>query len=87
MKLKTTGGSTSTVEVTNISKHGFWLYLNDKEYFLSFDHFPWFRKATVSAILNVQLLHGNNLFWSDLDIDLELDSIQYPKKYALLYKP
>jgi hypothetical protein len=34
------GTSTSAVEVTNISKHGFWLLLDGHELFLSFDHFP-----------------------------------------------
>ncbi len=84
--MKTTGKDTSIVEVTNISKHGFWLYINDKEYFLSFDDFPWFKNATVSDILNVQLLHGYHLYWPDLDIDLELDSIKFPEKYPLIYK-
>lgn len=86
MKLKTAGGNTSLIEVTNISNHGFWIYLNDQEYFLSFDDFPWFKDATVSAIVNVQLLHGYHLYWPELDIDLELNSIQFPEKYPLRYK-
>ena len=34
------GAGTSTVEVTNISKHGFWLLLDRRGLFLSFDDFP-----------------------------------------------
>jgi len=28
-------------------------------------------------------LHGNHLFWEDLDIDLDIDSIEHPEKYPL----
>jgi len=41
-------------EVTNISRHGFWLFLGDREVFLPFEEFPWFRDASVSAILTVE---------------------------------
>ena len=30
------GTNISTIEVTNISSHGFWIFAHDKEYFLSF---------------------------------------------------
>jgi len=36
------GKRTSEVEVTNVSSHGFWLLIGDKERFLAFEHFPWF---------------------------------------------
>ena len=39
------GTSTSTLEVTNISKHGFWLLLDGRELFLPFEDFPWFKRA------------------------------------------
>jgi len=42
------------VEVLNISKHGLLLYVNGDEYFLSFEHFPWFESANISQILNVK---------------------------------
>jgi hypothetical protein len=31
------------VEVTNVSKHGFWLLLGDEELFVPFSEFPWFK--------------------------------------------
>lgn len=74
----------SAVEVTNISKHGFWLLVDGTEYFLPFDDFPWFREATVAAILHVERLHGEHLRWPALDIDLELDAIRHPAKYPLI---
>jgi hypothetical protein len=35
--------------------------------------------------LNVQLLHGDHLVWSDLDVDLDLDSLQSPESFPLIY--
>ncbi len=87
MKSKAGGESTLDVEVTYISKHGFWLLLAEKELFLSFSEFPWFKGAAVSAILNVQLLHADHLYWPDLDVDLAVESIEHPEKFPLVAKP
>ncbi|MBE7549061.1 MAG: DUF2442 domain-containing protein [Planctomycetia bacterium] len=38
-------------------------------------------------IQNVQLIHDSHLHWPDLDIDLEIDSLENPEKYPLVYKP
>lgn len=86
MKSGTAGKNTSETEVLNISKHGLWLFLNGREYFLSFESFPWFKDANVSSILNVTLLHGHHLYWPDLDVDLEVESLGSPEKYPLVYK-
>ena len=48
------GTGTSTTEVTNISRHGFWLLLDGRELFVSFEDFPWFKQATVDAILSLE---------------------------------
>ena len=84
MKSETLGTSTSEVEVTQISKHGIWLLLQEKEYFLSFDNFPWFKDASVSAIHNVELLNERHLYWPDLDVDLAVESIEHPSLFPLL---
>ncbi len=80
------GEHISTVEISNISTHGFWLYVNGKEYFLPFADFPWFKDAKVSDIFDVELLHQNRLYWKRLDIDLNLNSIEKPDLYSLIYK-
>jgi hypothetical protein len=49
------------VEVTKISKHGFWLLLEDREVFIPFTEFPWFREAPVSAIRKVEQPHEGHL--------------------------
>jgi hypothetical protein len=86
MKLDTHGKSTLKIEVENISKHGFWLFINGKEYFLAFSDYPWFKNARINEILDVKLLHGTHLYWEKLDIDLELESLDNPAKYPLVYK-
>ncbi len=87
MKSKIVGEGTFIVEVSSISKYGFWIFVKEKEYFLSFEDFPWFRNANVSSILNVKFLLPNHLYWPDLDVDLELDSLESPQNYPLIYKP
>ena len=81
----TLGASTSQVEVTNIDRFGFWLLVEDREYFLPYEDFPWFRNAAVDQILDVQLLHGDHLYWQILDVDLCLDSLAQPEKFPLIY--
>ena len=86
MKLAERGTSTSSVEVSNISPHGVWLYVKGKEYLLSYKDFPWFKNARLSEIQNVRLIHGHNLRWEDLDIDLALESLDRPDRYPLKYR-
>ncbi len=84
MKSETVGTDTSQVEIQNISPHGIWVFLQGKEYFLDYERFPWFKKATVEQICNVQLLHGFHLYWEGLDIDLDIESLEKPDDYPLV---
>ncbi len=86
MKLQPAGKNTLPIEVLNISSHGFWIFINHQEYFLSFAHFPWFTKASIEDILNVELLNNGHVFWPNLDIDLNIDIIEHPEKYPLIDK-
>ncbi len=85
MKLSKPGEGIS-VSVENITPFGIWLYVNEKEYFLSYDEYPYFKNQTIGSIMNVELFHGLHLYWPDLDIDLELDNLENPEKYPLKYK-
>ncbi|MCB1034848.1 MAG: DUF2442 domain-containing protein [Acidobacteria bacterium] len=77
------GTATSEVEVTNISRHGFWLLLEDEELFLPFEEFPWFKGAPVEAILEVERQAPEHLYWPILDVDLSVRSIRHPDLYPL----
>ena len=81
------GTATSAAEVTNISRHGFWLLLDDRELFLPFEEFPWFKGAAVEAILEVERPQRDHLYWPTLDVDLAVDSIEHPERYPLKAKP
>ena len=86
MKSAQHGKPTSEVEVTNISGHGFWLLLRDREHFLPFEHFPWFKKASVEQICNVEMPSSHHLYWPLLDIDLAVESIEHPERFPLVSK-
>ena len=78
------GTATLAAEVTHISKNGLWLLLEDEELFLSFEQFPWFRKATIDQISHVERPTANHLYWPDLDIDLSVESIRKPAEFPLI---
>ena len=74
---------TSKVEVTNVSAHGLWLLTDDRELFLPFDDFPWFRDAPIGKVLNVEEPTPGHFFWPDLDVDLGIESIEQPERFPL----
>jgi hypothetical protein len=80
------GKNTLKPEITNISEHGFWMFFKDKEYFLPFEQFPWFRNATIRQISDIQLWHNQHLYWPSLDVDLPFSIIEQPEKYKLIAK-
>jgi hypothetical protein len=86
MKSHIAGKSTATVEICNISGQGIWILVAQKEYFLPYSDFPWFKDATVAEITEVKLLHGHHLYWPSIEVDLELDCIENVEKYPLVFK-
>jgi hypothetical protein len=84
MTSATLGQNTSAVEVTNVSKHGFWLLLGNEELFVPFAEFPWFREAPIGKLIDVELPSPHHLYWPALDIDLAVASIRDPKKFPLI---
>ena len=80
------GASTSGVEVTHVSQHGFWLLLKDEELLVPFSEFPWFKDITIDQLSKVELPSENHLYWPQLDIDICVDSIRNPKAFPLVSK-
>ena len=80
------GAVTSGVEVTNMDRFGLWILVQEKEYFLPYEEYPWFKNAKVDQVLNVQLLHEDHLHWPELDVDLCIESLEQPNNYPLIYK-
>ncbi len=86
MSLLAHGNNTLTVEVTNISTHGIWLLAHDKELFMSYDDFPWFKDQAVKAIINVEEQFPGHFYWPDIDVDLTEEMIEHPGRFPLKAK-
>src|SRR5947207_12206362 len=77
-------GQPTLVEVSNVSTTGLWLLIGDKERFLPFADFPWFKEARIRELVNVELQSPNHLYWPDLDVDLAVESIDHPELFPLV---
>lgn len=86
MSSKALGENTSAAEVTNISSHGVWLLAGDRELFMSYEDFPWFKNIAVGKILNVEEPRPGHFYWPDLDIDLTEEIIEHPERFPLKAK-
>jgi hypothetical protein len=86
-KSETLGNGTLEVEVTNVSRHGFWIYLAGRELFVPFSEFPWFADAPIRKITNVEWPTADHLYWPDLDVDLSIRSIENPQLFPLKSAP
>jgi len=86
MNSKRHGTHTSAVEVTHISGHGIWLLVNDRELFLPYEEFPWFKEAPIGKVLNVDQPTPSHFYWPDLDVDLSLETIEHPERFPLKSK-
>ncbi len=80
-------GRATSAEVSHISPFGVWVLVAGREFFLSYDKFPWFRGATVAQIHEVELQHGDHLRWPALDVDLDLERMANPERFPLVSTP
>ena len=77
---------TSVAEVTHVFKHGFWVLLDTEELLVPFEQFPWFKKASIEQLSDVQWPTPNHLYWPQLDADLSVESIRDPAAFPLMSK-
>ena len=87
MKSAPLGTGTSSVEVSNVSPHGFRLLIGGDELFVAFEKFPWFRNASIAQLTRVEWPSPHHLRWPDLDVDLAVESIRNPEKFPLVSRP
>lgn len=80
------GTITLVAEVTHVSKHGFWLLLDTEELLVPFEQFPWFKKATIEQLSDLQWPTQDHLYWPQLDVDISVESIRSPSTFPLLSK-
>ena len=86
MSSQALGGNTSLTEVTNVSAHGLWLLSGEKEIFMSYEDFPWFKNAPIGEVLNVKEPTPGHFYWPDLDVDIGLETIENPERFPLKAK-
>lgn len=77
---------TLDAEVSQMDQKGIWLLIGEKEFFLPYEKFPWFRNVTVAEIHDLQLLSDRHLYWPQLDVDLAIESIEHPERFPLISK-
>jgi hypothetical protein len=80
------GTSISPGEVTNIEPLGFWILVDDREFFILFADYPVFQQASIRQILQVERLSPTQLHWPDLDADIEIEALVQPEHYPLTFK-
>lgn len=76
----------SAGKVTNITAHGFWLLVDDREYFVPFADYPVFLKATIAQIYAVRRNGPAQFHWPELDADVELEALEQPEHYPLAFR-
>ena len=64
-------------------EYGIWLLIENKEYFLSYKDFPWFKDAKIDQLLTVKEVSIGHFYWPDLDVDLSIEIIEHPENYPL----
>lgn len=78
------GRSTEGAEVTHVSRHGFRLFVGEREIYASFKDFPWFEDASIRQITTVEMPAPHHLYWPELDVDLAVDALDHPDRYPLV---
>ena len=84
MKSGTNTLASKRAEVAYISRNGLILRVKDREYYLSYADYPWFERAAVSDVFDVQLIGNEHIRWEKLDVDLSLSILRNPEKYPLV---
>jgi hypothetical protein len=72
--------------ISGIHDLGFWILVNEMEYFIPFSEYPLFRNASVSDIFAVRYMPPSQLHWENLDIDIELEALKNPEAFPLVYR-
>ncbi len=86
MSSRPLGTASSGAEVTNVSSHGIWLLAGDKELFMPYEDFPWFKDAPIGKVLHVEEPSPGHFYWPELDVDVGIETIKHPDRFPLQAK-
>jgi Protein of unknown function (DUF2442) len=73
--------------VPNITPQGFWLLLDNQEYFVPSANYPLFHNATVAQIHALRHTNPGQIHWPALAADIELVALARPESYPLQFQP
>lgn len=62
---------TKIAEITNILPFGFWILIDDNEFFIDYKQYPMFYNARISEINDFSIDAMGNFHWESLDVDIE----------------
>ena len=79
-------GTYSSVKVNAVMSNGIVIEVMGNSFFLPYNSNPWFEKATIADVFNVEMVGKTGIRWDRLDVDLAIDSLQNPEKYPLIAK-
>jgi hypothetical protein len=57
------------------------MLIDDNEFFLSYDDFPWFKNQTINDISQFEIFGEESLHFNKLDVDLNLAMIKNPQNF------
>ena len=80
------GTGISLNEVTNIEPLGFWVLVDDREYFIPFADYPVFQEASIQQIFQMRRVSPTQLHWPDWDADIEIEALEQPEHYPVVFK-
>jgi hypothetical protein len=81
-----TDGTAISVKVHAIVENGITIEVKGNTFFLPYHSYPWFEKAKVSDVFQVEMFGNDGIHWDNLDVDLEIESLIHPEKYPLIAK-
>ncbi|MEN8254225.1 MAG: DUF2442 domain-containing protein [Verrucomicrobiota bacterium] len=77
---------TESISVENITPFAVWVFDGKKEYAIPFSEFPCLGKATVEELMHPTLSHGFHLRWENLDIDIDLRSLDHLEDFPIYFE-
>ncbi len=74
------------ISVENITPFAVWVFDGKKEYAIPFSEFPCLGKASVDELMHPTLSHGFHLRWENLDIDIDLRSLEHLEDFPIYFE-
>lgn len=53
---------------------------------MSYEDFPWFKDVSIGKVLYVEEHTPGHFYWSELDVDVGIETIEHPGRFPLKAK-